>query len=157
MPTPLGLSALETVRNRLRSIRKDDQYNTDVGEHAVLGPASLSGDDIEEAVFVEFAQEAAAKEGKDFIITRTFTATGIAKRDPLCEKGVTAELLLADMKRALFKPYITKPEGTEKILGPISYQTSRLLPRADGNQFESVELTGSMTYTEIYGDPYHGK
>lgn len=156
MAKPLGLEALEVIRGRTRSIRRADGFNTDIGARAELGPVSESGD-IEQAVFVEATTEASQKEGGHFLITRTFVVTGTAKRDPTCEKGVMAELLLADIKRALFKPYVTKPEGTEKILGPISYLTARLLPRADGNEFESAELTGSFTYTELFGDPYHGK
>lgn len=163
MRTPLGLIALESMRERARSIRRESEFHTDAGTNVELGPVSLSGD-VDEAVFIEFATETVQPGAgggstgngsyRSCTLLRTFTATAVKRADPKCEKGVLVEWLLADLKRALF---IYQKPGLElngKKFAVLAYVSSRLLPRADGNEFEAVELTGSLLYTEGFGDPY---
>jgi hypothetical protein len=159
MPTPLGLAALEALRARLRAIRKDDQYNTDAGKNVYLGPVSLSGDGIDEAVVLEFGDETAQGDSgsgahTSITIQRTFTVTGVVRADPKCEKGEALERILADIKRAVFRKDARYLDMNGKRFSGLAYQSAKIVQRADGNEFEGVEVTGTVTYQEGYGDPY---
>jgi hypothetical protein len=155
---PIGLTALLSLKTRLSAISTSADYNTDAGEHVYLGPVSVGGG-IDVAVVVQFVTETvqgATGNGsyRSFTLSRDFTVSGLIRSDPASDKGEALERLLADIKRALF---IYEKPGLElngKPFAVLSYDSSRLLPRADGNEFETIELTGSLLYNEGFGDPY---
>lgn len=162
MATPLGLAALNALRVRLRSIRKADQYNTDAGRNVYLGPVSLSGDDLDEAVVLEFGDETTQGDTgsgahTSLSIQRTFTVTGVVRADPKCEKGEALERILADIKRAVFRKDARYLDVDGKRFSGLAYQSAKIVQRADGNEFEGVEVTGAVTYQEGYGDPYSSR
>ena len=157
MKTPIALTAQRLVIRRLKRIRRDDGFNTDAGLHVFHGPISVT-DEIEYAIAVQFSQEeprsgTGSGTTRSYKIDRTATVTGVIVSDPKCERGEALEYLLADIKSALFLYEVPKTDPQNE-LGPVSYQSSRLVPRADGNEFESVEVTAGFAYMEGYGDPY---
>lgn len=161
---PRGLLVVQAVLSRLQRISIDAGYFTNAGVTAAIGPVERANLDV--SVAVEFSAEAPQTDstGKAsgnpqtstrFIIQRTFSIVGQIKSAPDNSKGVELEYLLADIKRAVFDGTAFDP-ASRLTLGWPTYTSATLAPRADGNEFESVVVTGTTTYTEAIGDPSNG-
>ena len=153
MANPLSIDLAEVLLQRLRRISKADGYNTDAGQHVYFGPYSASG--LARAIVLQASEERVQSGGsnnRSFTLQRTLKVSGFIKADPKCEKGRDLEYLLADTKRALF--LWQPPENLRTVGTAMTYVSTDLAPRKDGNEFESFDITFTLTYQEAHGDPY---
>ena len=158
---PRGLLVVQAVLTRLQRIKTADGYFTDAGETAEIGPVERAN--LSVSVAVQFASETPQpdKQGNNtgnpqvansYLMQRSFTIVGQIKTKPDETKGIELEYLLADIKRAVFDGKAF--DATQRLtLGWPTYTGASLAPRELGNEFESVSVTGTTTYTEAIGDP----
>lgn len=161
---PRGLQVVQAVLARLQRIKMADGYFTDAGATAVIGPIERAN--LKVSVAVQFASEALNTDpfGKNtanpqvansYQVQRTFSVVGQIKSLPDESKGIELEYLLADIKRSVFEP-VPLDSTPPRSIGGVIYAGAQLAPRNEGNQFETVIVTGTATYTEAIGDPANG-
>ncbi len=165
LPNPRGLAIANFLLERLQRISTADGYFTDAGVTAELGPAKQP--ELEFQVTVQVGQESPQQKdnGADsanpqvsdsYLMQRQLVIIGQIKSDPTNDpKGLRLEYLLSDIKRAVFdgKPF---DPAQRLALGWPVYTGATLVQRPDGNEYESVNVTGTVTYLEAIGDPANG-
>lgn len=161
LPEPRGVLIRNFLIARLQRIAIADGYFTDAGEGADDGPLKNANLPYQLTIQIDSEAPQAGASGENtgnpqvadnYTMQRPFTILGVIRASADDSKGLQVEYLLSDIKRAVFdgKPF---DPAAARTLGWPTYTGATLIQRADGNEYEAVKATGTVTYIETIGDP----
>lgn len=141
---------LETLRERVRVIRRAAGYASDAGETVFMGEApELGEDDPEQAIAIIVEDEAPGHVGENVQSLLPVTIAALAKAD-LDEPWMSAEAVLADIKRAV--------ELADRTLGGavrdrMQRGITRTLQREPGSVTVGIAIQYLCPIVEKWGNP----
>jgi hypothetical protein len=137
------------LRGRLEEIKAAGGYRSDLGDHVYVGRVELAPDDELPAATLLPGTPTATAQGRQINLQWPMTVQALTTADPDDPLG-PAEVLLADLKQALFRPADTTLGG---LAVDALYIGESLLDRDEGGQRVGAQVQLAVNYIETYGDP----
>lgn len=153
MSLPISERALRAIECRLRKIRKPGGFATDAGRNVLREAESVSADELPWISVFDGGETPDDGAGNRAAMTMRLNVEVQAALRVECA-GTDAQLLKADIKRALFGGFGGKLSDDLGDIGAISYRGATSLNRQDGGDAALLRVSVLVSYPEGQGNPY---
>jgi hypothetical protein len=143
---------LEAVRTRLRAIKTEDGFRTNLGDEVLLGELPAPGPDDPVGLAIGVGEEQIGSVQEKVKVTLPIEIYILATVTDVSEPWVNVEQALADVKQAIELPDRTLGR---LLVDKLRRGPTRSFERESGSLVVGAVITYLADFTDLWGHPEH--